>query len=141
MGGPLGNARRLDDRGTKECDARHLRAIELLVDGATAREVAAEVGVAPDTVSHWKRMPFFKKEWEKQVYAKAESPERVSAVIDALFAKAAEGDTKAADLYLRFTDKFVPKEIRVQEASARELSDEELAKELEEAAGGLRMVR
>jgi hypothetical protein len=60
-------------------------------------------------------------------------PERTQSVIDALFRQAADGDVKAASLYLQYIDKFTPKRRVVvdDERAASGLSDLELADELE----------
>ena len=54
-------------------------------------------------------------------------------MIDALFRQAADGDVKAASLYLQYIDKFTPKRRVVvdDERAASGLSDLELADELE----------
>ena len=67
-------------------------------------------------------------------------PERTQSVVDALYRQAAQGDVKAATLYLQYIDKFTPKRrvLVEDERDASGLSDDELAAELEELIEELR---
>ena len=71
--------------------------------------------------------------WDRRCAELNIHPERTQSVIDALFRQAADGDVKAASLYLQYIDKFTPKRRVVvdDERAASGLSDLELADELE----------
>ena len=105
-------------------------------------EWAAENGVHEDSLRKWKRDPRFIREWDRRASETNVSPERVQGVVDALWAKAAEGDVKAAGLYLQYVDKFTPKRRLVvdDERDAAGLSDSDLASELEAEVFLLRAV-
>ena len=85
-----------------------------------------------DSVRRIKRDPRFMKEWDRRAAELNIHPERTQTVIDALFAQAADGDVKAASLYLQYIEKFTPKRrLVVEDKDASSLSDLELAEELE----------
>jgi len=96
------------------------------------KDWAVENKVSPDSIRRIKRDTRFAKEWDRRAAELNVSPERTQSVVDALYRQAANGDVKAAALYLQYIDKFTPKR-RVlvdDERSASGLSDEELAEEL-----------
>ena len=103
---------------------------------------AEENGVHEDSVRRWKRDPRFVKEWDRRASELNVNPERVQGVVDALWRKAADGDTKAAALYLQYIDKFTPKRKVVvdDDRDATNMSDSELADELEAEIRHLRLV-
>ena len=103
---------------------------------------AEENGVHEDSVCRWKRDPRFVKEWDRRASELNVNPERVQGVVDALWRKAADGDTKAAALYLQYIDKFTPKRKVVvdDDRDATNMSDSELADELEAEIRHLRLV-
>jgi hypothetical protein len=89
-------------------------------------------GVHEDSLRRIKRDPRFMKEWDRRAAELNIHPERTQTVIDALFAQAADGDVKAASLYLQYIEKFTPKRrLVVEDKDASSLSDLELAEELE----------
>ena len=96
-------------------------------------EWADSNGVHEDSVRRIKRDPRFMKEWDRRAAELNIHPERTQTVIDALFAQAADGDVKAASLYLQYIEKFTPKRRLVvdDERAVSGLSDSELADELE----------
>jgi hypothetical protein len=96
---------------------------------ATQREWAVENGLHEDTMRRWKSDPRFVREWDRRCSELNVNPERVQGVVEAMWRKAAEGDTKAAALYLQYIDKFTPKRRVVVEddRAASALSDAELA--------------
>jgi ribosome-binding protein aMBF1 (putative translation factor) len=67
-------------------------------------------------------------------------PERTQSVVDALYKQAAQGDVKAASLYLQYIERFTPKRRVVvdDEREASGMSDAELAAELDSLVSGLR---
>lgn len=107
--------------------------IEWLVDPnrqGTQAEWAAARGHVPKTVSTWKKDPRFRAAWDARLRSLNIEPDRIQGVIDAVYAKALEGDTKAASLYLQYIERFTPKSVNViEDRSARDMSDEELEAE------------
>ena len=83
----------------------------------------------------------FCAEWDRRAAELNVHPERTQRVIDALFASAAGGDTKAAALYLQYVDKFTPKRRVVidDERDALLLSDGDLVAEIEAELAALRV--
>ena len=112
-------------------------------DPITQREWALENGIHEDSIRRIKRDSRFIKEWDRRAAELNINPERVQSVIDALWQQAANGDVKAASLYLQYIDKFTPKR-KVAVAEDRDvasMSDSELADELEASIGKLRLVQ
>lgn len=89
-----------------------------------------ERGLQESSVRRWKRDPRFKDALQARLDELNISPDRIQEVVDAMFKQATEGNTKAAELYLRFVERLQPPKV-VVERSAAELSDEELAAALE----------
>lgn len=90
---------------------------------------AREHGVSPSTLSNWKRTDgIFKEAWERRAAELNISPERIQTIVDKLYDKAKDGDVKAIELYLRFTEKYTPKVdlSKPAETSLSEMSDAEL---------------
>ena len=111
-------------------------------DPITQRDWALENGIHEDSVRRIKRDSRFIKEWDRRAAELNINPERVQSVIDALWQRAADGDVKAASLYLQYIDKFTPKR-RVAVTEDRDvasMSDNELADALEATIGTLRLV-
>ncbi|MEC8995056.1 MAG: phBC6A51 family helix-turn-helix protein [Pseudomonadota bacterium] len=107
---------------------------------ATQKEWAADRGLHERTVRRWKADPRFTREWDRRAAELNVHPERTQSVVDALYKQAAQGDVKAATLYLQYIDKFTPKR-RVlvdDERDASGMSDVELAAELEDLIDELR---
>jgi DNA-binding transcriptional MerR regulator len=86
------------------------------------------LGVDPTTLRRWEKKPVFKKEWDNRVSEIQGSPERTQRLLDALYAKALEGDNRAAQLYLQATNRLVVAPSAPQTTNASELTDEELDK-------------
>ena len=99
----------------------------------TQKEWAEGRDIHADSLRRIKRDPRFVKEWDRRCAELNIHPERTQSVIDSLFRSAADGDVKAASLYLQYIDKFTPKRRVVvdDERVASGLSDAELADELE----------
>ena len=103
---------------------------------------ALENGIHEDSLRRIKRDARFIKEWDRRAAELNINPERVQSVIDALWQRAADGDVKAASLYLQYIDKFTPKR-KVAVAEDKDvvsMSDSELADELEATIATLRLV-
>lgn len=115
-------------------DARQLEYLEWLVTPShervpsTQSEMAKRLGVDRKTVHRWEKKPTFKAEWDKRVNEIQGSPERTQRLLDALYAKALDGDNRAAQLYLQATNRLIPQVTINNTANASELSDEELDK-------------
>ena len=99
---------------------------------ATQKEWCAERGLNDRTVRRWKADSRFTREWDRRAAELNVHPERTQSVVDALYRQAAQGDVKAAALYLQYIDKFSPKRrvLVYDDRSATGMSDEELAAEL-----------
>ena len=107
---------------------------------ATQKEWAADRGLHERPVRRWKADPRFTREWDRRAAELNVHPERTQSVVDALYKQAAQGDVKAATLYLQYIDKYTPKR-RVlvdDERHASGMSDVELAAELEDLIDELR---
>lgn len=86
-------------------------------------------GVAASTLSAWKKKDrIFRSEWERRAAELNINPDRIQELVNTLFRKGADGDVKAIELYLRFTEKYTPKVdlSKPKETSLSEMSDEEL---------------
>jgi hypothetical protein len=108
----------------------------------TQREWAADNNIHEDSLRRIKRDHRFIKEWDGRAAELNINPERVQSVIDSLWRRAADGDVKAANLYLQYIEKFTPKRKVVvdDERDIAGFSDEELASALEAEVRHLRMV-
>lgn len=109
--------------------------IEWLVDPerhGSQRDLAARLGIHEATISKWKKDYLFRRAWDKRLADLNVAPDRIQRVIDSIYNAACKEDMKAAELYLKFVDRFTPK-VQVQGAEDKkvaEMSDEELAKQL-----------
>ena len=99
----------------------------------TQREWEKDHEMHEDSIRRIKRDNRFIREWDRRAAELNINPERVQSVIDALWQQAANGDVKAASLYLQYIDKFTPKrKVSVEDDRDTALfSDEELAAALE----------
>lgn len=89
--------------------------------------MARELEVDVKTLRRWEKKDTFRQQWQSRVDDIQGSPERTQGVLDMLYAKAMDGDTKAAQLYLQATNRMAPPTIEVKnERKASELSDKEL---------------
>ncbi len=106
--------------------------IEWLLDPekeGSQNEWARTHNVTPSTLSMWKKRDLiFKNAWERRAAELNINPERVQALVNTLYRKGADGDVKAIELYLRFTEKYTPKVDlgKPSETSLSEMSDDEL---------------
>lgn len=93
----------------------------------TKKAMAEELDVDITTVRRWEKRPVFKDAWRKAVDDLQGSPERTQSLLDTLYAKALEGDTKSAQLYLQATNRMAPPTVTVREEKrVAELSDSQL---------------
>ena len=109
----------------------------------TQGDWAADNKIHEDSIRRIKRDARFIKEWDKRAAELNINPERVQSVIDALWQQAANGDVKAASLYLQYIEKFTPrrKVVMEDERDAQSFSDDELASLLEEEVASLRLIK
>jgi hypothetical protein len=90
-------------------------------------KMAVELGVDVKTLRRWEKKPVFRDQWQNRVDDIQGSPERTQGVLDMLYTKAMDGDTKSAQLYLQATNRMAPPTIEVKsDRKAQELSDSEL---------------
>ena len=88
---------------------------------------ALEHKIDETTLSRWQKKEMFLVEWKKRVDDIQGSPERTQKLLDTLYNKALEGDTKSAQLYLQATNRMLPPTVTVNSNKrATELSDVEL---------------
>lgn len=94
---------------------------------ASKEAYAADLGVNVSTLRRWEKKDVFRKAWQTRVDEVQGSPERSQRLLDTLYAKALEGDIKAAQLYLQATNRMAPPTMTVKtERATAELSDKEL---------------
>jgi hypothetical protein len=94
---------------------------------ATKVAMAKELGVDVKTLRRWEKKQVFLDEWRSKVDAIQGSPERTQNVLDTLYAKALDGDTKSAQLYLQATNRMAPPTVEIKSTQrVSELSDSEL---------------
>ena len=104
------------------CLPEHLRFPENKKAWADSR------GVHQNTLQAWEKHPEFIEKWEENVKRAAQSPERTEQLLDMLFKRGLNGDTRSAELYLKATNQMPnPKqEINIKTEKTSELSDSEL---------------
>ena len=102
-------------------------------------EWARQNDVAVRTLLKWKKDdPFFRERWREEASKRNVSPEAVQPIIEVLRQRALTGDTKAAELYLKYVAQIAPPQVlQVEHKNAAELTDEELR---EAARGFLHVV-
>ena len=94
---------------------------------ASKKQYAIKNTVDVTTLRRWEKKQVFRQEWQTRVDDLQGSPERTQALLDTLYNKALEGDTKSAQLYLQATNRMAPATIEVKsEKRTSELSDSEL---------------
>ena len=85
------------------------------------------MGVDATTLRRWQKKPSFNEAWKRRVEELQGSPERTQALLDNLYARAMDGDTKSAQLYLQATNRLAPQQVNVTTTTkTSELSDAEL---------------
>lgn len=94
---------------------------------SSKRKYADEFGTTTQTLRNWEKNQVFREQWRSRVDSVVGSPEDTFAMLENLRKRGMEGDMKAADLWLRATNRMVPQPIKVETSkSTSELSDEEL---------------
>jgi hypothetical protein len=93
----------------------------------TKKAMSLELGVDITTLRRWEKKQVFRDAWKAQVEEVQGSPERTQRLLDTLYAKALDGDTKSAQLYLQATNRMAPPTLTVQTGKkTADLSDAEL---------------
>jgi hypothetical protein len=93
----------------------------------TQEAYAKDVGVDTTTLRRWQKRPAFASQWKKRVEELQGSPERTQTLLDNLYERAMDGDTKSAQLYLQATNRLSPQQVNVTTTTTTsELSDSEL---------------
>ena len=94
---------------------------------ASKAKMAVHLGVDGSTLRRWEKKDIFVEAWKASVDSIQGSPERTQRLLDTLYSKALDGDTKSAQLYLQATNRMAPPTVTVQSnKKAAELSDAEL---------------
>jgi len=100
----------------------------------TQQEWADSHGVTVRTLANWKKHPGFKSELDRKLGQLNVDSLRIQKVVDAMWDKAAQGDVKAAELYLRYIEKIQPtKPVLDDDTDVTKLSDAELLEALKAA--------
>ncbi len=94
----------------------------------TKHEYAASIGVVENTLRYWEKKKAFVERWRLGVEGLAQSPDRTRALLDAIYQKGLDGDTKSAELYLKATGTLTNSQTLTvkNEQSIKDISDEEL---------------
>lgn len=110
-------------------------------EGESQNGFAERIGVDPGTLSKWKKHPLFVREWEHRMRTGAAAPSILQDQLRVLNEKALAGDVKAIELYWRLVDRMAPQRFEIQDdRDASELSDAELAAQLQAAQAQLKAV-
>jgi hypothetical protein len=89
--------------------------------------MAEFLNVDPKTLRRWEKKEVFLNQWKAAVDEVQGSPERTQRLLDTLYSKALDGDTKSAQLYLQATNRMVPPSVTISSnKKATELTDAEL---------------
>lgn len=102
----------------------------------THKQWAADHEITDRTVRTWRNDPRFQREWAAAANEANVSPERTQAVVENLWkiaSSAGPGAVKAADLYLRYVQLFVPQQkVVVQDDQLDKISDEDIVRLLQD---------
>lgn len=96
----------------------------------TKKEWAEQHGYHVNTIGAWEKKKAFVERWRLGVEGLAQSPERTQRLLDALYSRGLDGDTKSAELYLKATGTLKNQtQIDVRSStSVKDVTDEELEK-------------
>ena len=91
-------------------------------------EYATSIDVSENTLRYWEKKKAFLERWRLGVEGLAQSPDRTRALLDAIYQKGLEGDTKSAELYLKATGTLTNNQNLTikNEQSIKDVSDDEL---------------
>lgn len=96
----------------------------------TKKEWAEQHGYHANTLGTWEKKKHFIERWKLGVEGLAQSPDRTQKLLDALYNKGLDGDTKSAELYLKATGNLkIQSQVDIRNTtSVKDVSDEELEK-------------
>jgi len=91
-------------------------------------EYATSIDVSENTLRYWEKKKAFIERWRLGVEGLAQSPDRTRALLDAIYQKGLDGDTKSAELYLKATGTLTNNQNLTikNEQSIKDISDDEL---------------
>ncbi len=88
---------------------------------------ATENGTTDQTLRNWEKTKVFRAAWAERVDLVGGSPEKKFSLLEQLYKRAMDGDTRSAELYLKATNQMSPPPVKVEvERSSAQLTDEEL---------------
>ena len=94
---------------------------------ASKNKYALENTVDISTMRRWEKKDIFRSRWKTQVDDIQGSPERTQKLLDNLYNKALQGDTKSAELYLKATNRMAPPSVTISSNKKTvDLTDAEL---------------
>lgn len=94
---------------------------------ASKNKYSVENSVDISTMRRWEKKDIFRSRWKTQVDDIQGSPERTQKLLDNLYNKALEGDTKSAELYLKATNRMAPPSVTISSNKKTvDLTDAEL---------------
>lgn len=94
---------------------------------ASKNKYSIENAVDISTMRRWEKKDIFRSRWKTQVDDIQGSPERTQKLLDNLYNKALEGDTKSAELYLKATNRMAPPSVTISSNKKTvDLTDAEL---------------
>ena len=94
---------------------------------ASKNKYSTENAVDISTMRRWEKKDIFRSRWKTQVDDIQGSPERTQKLLDNLYNKALEGDTKSAELYLKATNRMAPPSVTISSNKKTvDLTDAEL---------------
>lgn len=94
---------------------------------ASKNKYSIENAVDISTMRRWEKKDIFRDRWKTQVDDIQGSPERTQKLLDNLYNKALEGDTKSAELYLKATNRMAPPSVTISSNKKTvDLTDAEL---------------
>ena len=94
---------------------------------ASKNKYSMENAVDISTMRRWEKKDIFRSRWKTQVDDIQGSPERTQKLLDNLYNKALEGDTKSAELYLKATNRMAPPSVTISSNKKTvDLTDAEL---------------
>lgn len=116
-----------------------LEFVEWLVDPDPKKGSQAEWGrrngVSPQALSTWKKNRIFRGQLEKRLAELNVSPDRLQQIVETLHRQAVAGDTRSAELYMRYVEKLQPTRVVVVDRAVSELSDAELKERIRMLSG------
>lgn len=92
----------------------------------TQTEFAREIHANERTLRDWKKLPEFREAWDRRLADINVSPDRIQDVINSVWSHACRGNMKAAELYLKYIDRFRDVREVITTTSVEEMDDDEL---------------